>query len=124
MLTRLGLLGVLTERRSADEFADAAFDVVRVEAKRLKHAIVLRDAQTAVAELHDRQPFAAAPPGPDDDPCDIHSLMVHLDYPKDRLNGKRTIPLRPLPNDGHRISQRACGERKDLLAGVIQPTDQ
>ena len=81
MLTRLGLLGVLAERRSADEFADAAFDVVRVEAKRLEHAIVLRDAQTSVAELDDRQPFAAASPGPDDDPCDIHSLMVHLNYP-------------------------------------------
>ena len=81
MLTRLGLLGVLTERRSADEFADAAFDVVRVEAKRLEHTIVLRDAQTSVAELHDRQPFAAAPSGPDDNPHDIDSLMVHLNYP-------------------------------------------
>ena len=79
MLTRSGSLGVLADRSSADEFADAAFDVVRLEAKGLEHAIVLRDAQTAVAKLHDRQPFAAAPSGPDDDPCDIHSLMVHFD---------------------------------------------
>jgi hypothetical protein len=84
-LTRLtGLAVVVGDSGPADEFADAAFDIVGGEANGLEHLIILSDAQPSIGEFDDGEAFPVSPPGADNDPDDSPSLSVHRAAPKIR----------------------------------------